>query len=379
MSDPNKDLFRALFARVSKHSFETYRESFLKRLPSLLLEAALQSAPEVADCEGFSELRERLHAPERQPQTWKNAELYPYLNYLAFPQNSKRQLCINALRAHCRLDPLTAVTNPDVRYWRLVGKSSVGQVDVVSFANQSAGHRRDLGWPLGVPGGQICVYRPHDRLFDDVEPCLYGAQATLKSNEELDWLLLQALSIIDQYSRDLHQNIIGQLSAISLLKEVNGRPISYSLRNRFIGGIFVTITSPAEMAEQIIHEYYHQCLWPWWLIEPPEDLPDAELRVTSPVTGAARSLATMIQAVLIYASLLDFYTFAKTKGLTGPDKAARNRAAQRALVIRTRYDNLASGVLEELERRPASQALVGTILELRNEAMAHRAEWERPA
>lgn len=371
MSEINKDLFRATFARVSRHSFDTYRQHFLRRMPWLLLQAARQAAPAVANCAGFDQLYECLRAPESEAQTWKNAELFPYLNYVAFPQNSKRHVCVNALRVHCRLTELKYDTNPDVKYWRLAHGTSSQDVEVVWFDRKSAVRHSDLGWYRRIHDREIVVYRPHVGLFDDVEPDLYGRQSSSKSNSELDLVLGEAFSIIDLYSHSLCENILDQVSTVSLLKEVGGRPISYSLRNRYIGAIFITITSAVEMAEQIIHEYYHQCMWPWWLVEPPEDLPDTNLQVTSPITGAARSLPTMVQAILIYASLQDFYTFANEHGKTGlEDPATTDRARARAQVIRERFDDLAAKVVGELKDMPATRAVVDAILQLRNETLA---------
>jgi hypothetical protein len=369
VSGIDKDLFRALFGRVSRCSFDTYRQHFLMRLPRLLLRSAQESAPAITDCTGFEELAKCLDAPATDAQTWKNAELFPYLNYVAFPKNDKRQQCIDALRVHCQITQLTGETNPDVEYWRLPHISSSQKVEVVWFEHQSARRRLDLGWRIDVQKRAVVVYRPYSNLFDDVEPNLYGAQSSSKMNDELELLVREAFSIVDQYSQSLFENIVDHISTISLLKETVGRPKSHSLRNRYIGAIFITIASPIEMAEQIIHEYYHQCIWPWWLVEPPEDLPDVSLQVTSPISGAARSMPTMVQAILIYSSLQDFYTFSIERSVTGRDTAAADRALARASTIRQRFDELVATVLQELRDREATRAVVGAILQLRQEML----------
>lgn len=367
MSGIDKDLFRALFGRVSRRSFDTYRQHFLMRLPGLLLQSAQQGAPSVTDCAGFEELAECLNSPATDAQSWKNAELFPYLNYVALPNNGKRQQCIDALRVHCQITQLTRETNPDVEYWRLGHNSSSREIEVVWLEHQSVMRRLDLGWRIDVCKRTVLVYRPYSNLFDDVEPRLYGFQSSRKTNGELDLLVKEAFSIIDLYSKSLCENIADQISTISLLKETGGRPKSHSLRNRYIGAIFITIASPIEMAEQIIHEYYHQCIWPWWLVEPPEDLPDVSLQVISPISGAARSMPTMVQAILIYASLQDFYAFAIECCVTGWDTAAADRALARASTIRQRFDELAATVVQELRDREATLAVVGAILQLRKE------------
>ena len=73
------------------------------------------------------------------------------------------------------------------------------------------------------------------------------------------------------------------------------------------GGVFVSISHPLEIAEQLIHEYYHQQIWPWWLVERPADLPDESITIVSPITGSVRSVAVMVQALLIYISVSLLY------------------------------------------------------------------------
>lgn len=369
VSVSEKDLFRTLFGRLSRHPFSTYRQDFLNRLPWRLLQTARQTAPSVVDCVGFGQLEKCLKAPAEDAQTWRNAELFPYLNYVAFPQNSKRQSCVDALRVHCRLDTLNHNTNPEVRYWRLACDDSSPRIEVVRFDGQIAVRNLEVGWRSSFYGCWINIYRPHDGLFDDVEPKLYGAQSSNRSNEELSKLLSDAFSVIHAYSKSLCYNILDQISTISFLKEVVGRPISYSLRNRYIGAIFVTVTTAVEVAEQIIHEYYHQCIWPWWLVEPPEDLPDAGLQVVSPITGAIRSLPTMVQATLIYASLQDFYSFASVRCDLFEDAAAVHRARARHQMIGERFDDLAKEIGDQLLNTPATRAVVDVILELRKDVL----------
>ncbi|URR11153.1 hypothetical protein LT980_14490 [Citrobacter portucalensis] len=369
MTCTDKDLFRELFERTSKHSFDFYRHHFLERLPYLLLQTAQQSAPEIMDCAGFGELLKYLAVPTVDAQSWKNAELYPYLNYVAFPNNCKRQVCIEALRVHCGLEQLTYNTNPDVRYWRFPRVASGRFVEVAWFNHRRLVRNFSIGWNLVIRDKSITVFRPYICLFDDVEPSLYGAQSSSRSNNNLECLLKEVFSLIYLYSASLCNNILDQISTISLLREIDKRPISYSLRNRYIGAIFITIASPIEMAEQIIHEYYHQSIWPWWLVEPPEDLPDPNLQVISPITGAVRSLPTMIQAILIYIGLIDFYTFASKNFQAEPNIEVANRVIARTHIIREGFNDLAVTVADELKAMPASSALVGTIIQIRHETL----------
>jgi hypothetical protein len=61
----------------------------------------------------------------------------------------------------------------------------------------------------------------------------------------------------------------------------------------------------------LIHEYYHQRLWLWWLIEAPPDMPDRAVTIVSPISKQERSVQVMMHALLIYISLTDYYRWAE--------------------------------------------------------------------
>jgi hypothetical protein len=356
----DKDLFYKLFCRVSVHKFDSYEKNYLSRLPLLLLDAALVSAPEIKMCTGFDDLLDHLSNDLISHQIWKNSELYPYLNYLAFPNNEKRQLCVNSMLVHCGLRPLKYETNPEVLYWRLSNESQV----VAYFQNQIITNKHKLGWTAKINNEEIRVFRPYPNLFNDVEPRLYGSQISKLSNEDMNRLLQEAFEVINCYSSPLCNRIIRHLSTVALLRESHSRPVSFSLRNLYIGVIFISIASPVEMAEQIIHEYYHQCLWPWWLVEPPGDLADTKVQILSPVSGATRSLPTMIQAVLIYASLIDFYEFVKDTQLCNLHAAMQQRWLERSSSLTENFDTLVDSMTSKLQTMPSSLSLLNNIIEV---------------
>ncbi|MGC1951646.1 MAG: hypothetical protein WA970_03495 [Gammaproteobacteria bacterium] len=81
-------------------------------------------------------------------------------------------------------------------------------------------------------------------------------------------------------------------------------------------------------------------------------------------------MPTMVQAILIYASLQDFYTFANEYGKTvEEDGATADRARARVQVIRERFDDLAAKVVGELKDMPATRVVVDAILQLRKETL----------
>jgi hypothetical protein len=134
---------------------------------------------------------------------------------------------------------------------------------------------------------------------------------------------------------------------------------SFSKRNYYIGGIFVSIADPIGVAEQFIHEYYHQALWPWWMIEPPPDLPaDGEI-IVSPITGQRRALSSMIQGLLINYSLIDYYRFI----LSPPESSNhegdhRERAKARLAKIEGGIGALLVALKGALSKRPYCSAIV---------------------
>jgi len=68
--------------------------------------------------------------------------------------------------------------------------------------------------------------------------------------------------------------------------------------------------SPTLLVESLIHEYYHQRIWLWWLIEAPADMPDHSMTIVSPVSRQERPVQVMMHALLIYVSLTDYYHWA---------------------------------------------------------------------
>jgi hypothetical protein len=58
----------------------------------------------------------------------------------------------------------------------------------------------------------------------------------------------------------------------------------------------------------LIHEYYHQRLWQWWTYCPLVESYQEELKIKSPISGNERSVISLLQALLIYIGLLDYYT-----------------------------------------------------------------------
>lgn len=298
-----KDLFALLFSTFSKWTYEEYYLNFIERLPHRFIEGATAANPELKSCLGFAELRE-LFACERG-QRWKNPELYPHLNRVIIPGYAFLQRHIDALRVHVGLQGLTCSSMPGPRFWRLRDPIS----KVVEVTGSSVNNADDFIVPVTMGQPFPVVYCPHPNLFEDIEKNLYRGEASVYDSPLLCEHIRDAFHLLDKYSPDIASGFRREINTVALMTRQPGGTKSFSLRNFYIGGIFVSIGDPIMLAEQFIHEYYHQCIWPWWMIEPPADLPSDQLTIVSPITGRVRPVSVMIQALLIYRSLIDFYRF----------------------------------------------------------------------
>ena len=355
-----KDLFARTFNEFSKWPHEEYHVHFIERLPHRLLRSAAELNPELKSCRGFGELQD-LFASVRG-RRWSNPELYPFLNYMNIPSNEVNiptflQSAVDALRIHVGLDTLRPVAEPPVRFWRLRDPSAAVFQDlqgVMSKVEDVSLHEPERE-PFPI------VYRPCPHLFDDIDHQLYRGEGCQLETKQLWRLAKEALRVIISYSTDLAAGFCRAISTVAFLARQPGdREFgSFSKRNYYIGGIFVSIADPICVAEQFIHEYYHQAIWPWWMLEPPTDLPADDEIIVSPITGRRRPLSSMIQGLLINYSLIDYYRFI----LSPPESSAleedqRERAKARLATIEGGIGALLVALKGALSERPHCGAIV---------------------
>jgi hypothetical protein len=371
-----KDLFARTFHEFSRWTHEEYHAHFIERLPHRLLQAAAELNPQLKSCRGFGELHD-LFASVRG-RRWNNPELYPFLNYLNMPSNEMKapaflQSAVDALRIHVGLDSVRAVAEPPVTFWRLRDPSAAVFREICTSATVSvfgqgrgylhgvmrkvedvSAHEREAE-PFPI------VYRPYPHLFDDIDPQLYWGHGCQLETKQLWRLAKEAVRVISSYSTELAAGFCREISTVAFLapKPGTGEFGSFSKRNFYIGGIFVSIAGPISVAEQFIHEYYHQTIWPWWMIEPPTDLPADDQIIVSPITGRPRSLLSMIQGLLINYSLIDYYRFIlsppQSSDLEGDQ---RERAKARLATIEGGMGALLVALKGALSQRPHCGAIV---------------------
>jgi hypothetical protein len=203
------------------------------------------------------------------------------------------------------------------------------------------------------------VFRPHSDLFADLDKQMYrggSVQGKLRYYQELT---KAAVDLIALYSPDLANRFCCDVRVIAFMPSHIGDGRSFSMRNFYIGGIFVSDASPLVVAEQFIHELYHQSIWPWWWLEPIDDLPDAEVTIVSAVTGRIRQVRVMVQALLIYCSLIDFYRFILSRKVDKHCDADANKKAHKRLIeIEHGVPALLASLREALSNRPRALAAV---------------------
>ncbi|RQH12657.1 HEXXH motif-containing putative peptide modification protein [Bradyrhizobium sp. RP6] len=348
MLQSRKDLFVATFERFSESDLETYFARFIKLLPFRLLKPAIEVNPQIQRLAGFAELYELLRSDFT---CWRNPELYPYLNYLNCPDSRLVAESVRALRIHTGLDSLSLEAAQCRSVWRLrAGNHRVFRVD-----DRCVTAIDDILVDTGNPSTPS-IYRPYPNLFDDLRVDLYHWHGRSCRAGEAEGYIEQAFRLIDRYSPSLKENVCTVLNTIALMPYDAELARSFTLRNFYIGGAFVSIDDPISLSEQIIHEYYHQCIWPWWLIEKPDDLPGDHVRVVSPVTGRARPLNTMIQALLIYRSLIDFYEWVGATFNT--DEVGLSAAEGRLVALKRNLEPLVSLLSDATRQMRATREII---------------------
>jgi hypothetical protein len=303
-----KDFFRLTFSKVSKFDYDDYYHDFVQCAPFWIFRCASLAHKRIENLPGFSQLYSFLQADSAI--CWRNPELYPHLFRILKGADTEFDLgtILCALECHLGLRDL----NPQAfthRYFRLhrpipqtfeLAEGEIRAVPQAIVANEQ-------GFPL--------VYQPVPHLFDDV---VGGAATYIGSplpvpSSVVGNVIREAAEVLRQYDSELYDGFTDAVGTLAITGEWDlANRSSYSTGSLYTGGIFTSlcVDSPQLLVESFIHEYYHQRLWMWWLIEAPSDIPDREMTVVSPVSGHERSVQIMMQALLIYASLTDYYRWA---------------------------------------------------------------------
>jgi hypothetical protein len=355
----SKDLFVDAFRAFSRWSLEEYQARFLGRLPYRFVQGAVIANPALSEIAGFVDLC-NLFASQ-VGRRWRNPELYPHLNRLLIPNYPYLQQHIDALLIHVGMQELAPSSGSTSRFWRVRDRS----IAVTEIREGLLREVDDALVPTTHSGPFPLLYRPFPGLFDDVESRLYrGSDPDNRTAAELSELSVRALEIIDGYSHEMAVAFCEHVGTVAFMPPSKDAK-SFSLRNYYIGGIFVSIADPILLAEQFIHEYYHQRIWPWWLVDAPADMPSDEQVVLSPVTGRTRPISVMVQALLIYVSLVDFYRHVlRGSGNDVPMSCDMSRARQRLTHLEAGVAPLRDTLRAGLVNCPGTHSLVDFIANL---------------
>ena len=347
-----KNLFLRFFNEYSRWDYSYFYSKFVQRLPRRFLEGALIANPSLCSCTGYADLR-ALFLSE-SGLSWKNPELYPFLNYLMIPGFPSLQASVDAVRVHVGLIELAGELMHVRRFWRL-RNSRVQTLEIVDGQVRSLQELCQR-----VSKGDRCplVYKPYPSLFSDLHES-YKADNYEGEVGPLVDLTCEAMALLSRYSSEIGDSFSEEIGTVAYMPPGASCAKSFSLRNYYIGGIFVSIADPISVAEQFLHEYYHQRIWPWWMVESPADLPNNEVTLVSPMTGRVRPASVMIQALLIYSSLLDYYNFVlSTTGIRGLGEESLGMAQKRLRQIHQGIPALVEALRQALVGYPASQAVV---------------------
>jgi hypothetical protein len=356
-----KDLFLRLFREYSRWDYEYFYRNFIERLPHRFLDGALTANPSVQTCKGFEELQLLFSSASADHR--KNPELYPYLNCLLIPGFAPLQATVDAIRVHVGLRPLTSDAETVRRFWRL------RHPDLQTWENTDEGMRTLQGVCLRAGGAHDdqLIYKPYPSLFADVHSTYYRGDGYEGDCDSLVALTRKSIDLLRRYSPDLAGSFCEEIHTIGFMRRDTGSSKSFSLRNYYIGGIFVSIADSICVAEQFLHEYYHQRLWPWWMVNGPGDLPNNDITIVSPVTKKVKPASVMIQALLIYSSLSDFYQFVLDNVVNRDfSEGVIDLAAQRLNQIQLGIPPLAEALNDALAQFPESQRMVYSIVSSAN-------------
>jgi hypothetical protein len=308
-----KDLFARAFHHLSRFDRAAYETEYLARLPFLMLRSAAQNFPGLAACSGFGELHDYLRT--ESPCHWNNPELYPHLLSLQNVSGVTARQHIHALRTHLGLRTVDQSSFCGHHLLRLHGPTprvlELRDREIVVLEGIACGRTNR------ARNGRPVIYRPYPHLFDDIAGTIYvGADPQIGENN-LAELAERAMRELRAYCPVLAAGFANSVGAIAFTGDdfaIGAR--SYNAELAYLGGIFSAIppSNIPALVENFIHEYYHGRLWAWWLLEAPSDLPPRDVHMVSPISQETRPVVVMMQALLIYTSVIDYYQFVLSNG-----------------------------------------------------------------
>lgn len=356
-----RDLFKAAFQEFSRFDWPTYDQQFLEGLPGHLLRSAIKTR---SFGDALLERLDRiLSLLEEEGGHWNNPELYPSIFRLMRP-GTDHDDAMRCLELQLGLVDLSPASFKSGFYREGGSRSRVRRIADGTISDLSS----SILWRLG--GSEFPVfYLPYPHLFDDVvgEKVYIGVAEIDRS--DLESMVRGAQSALRGYSPELHDGFCDAIGSIALVGIEGGLDrSSYSARMNYAGGIFCSFLNsnvPA-LLENIVHEYYHQRLWVWWTIEPPDDLPPEDVTIVSPITHLDRSVQVMVHALMIYIGVASLYTYCLDNLPLAPP--TRAWAERRLAMIQAGIETLPCRLRERLAACPKTLGFVNFLADLHRPA-----------
>jgi HEXXH motif-containing protein len=174
--------------------------------------------------------------------------------------------------------------------------------------------------------------------------------------------VLAALEMIRAFCPAIYNDLLAVVRTVAIVPHLADRMRhSFSCRHHYYGGIFLCLDQRpvAFIAEDLIHEYYHQRFWGWWLLEnwgsALKDMP----KVTSPITHRPKDYGVMLQAAYIYRSSIEFLEHAYERAPCCEQKPIKARLSE----LRSGYPMLLNRLRTPLHsyKQDVVAALVSTL------------------
>lgn len=352
-----KDLFLTVFEELSRFSWSEYQFQFLDELHINLLNAATKLNGEVAEHPAFAHVYDLL-VQDRARQS-RNPEIFPPIyEVLLRGVGEDARSVLGRLRLQVEDRAIDECLTKDGFYRRtyftphllIRSRNSCKSLDENVIIDVDGVH-----FPL--------VYFPTAGLFDDIvgRDVYWGSSAPF-TRDEARRTLRRAATSLKKYSTEIYSGFCDSVRVLALTGEpVEDVPRSFSARTLYSGGIFsaIKLNNVPAMVENLIHEYYHQRLWLWWMIEGPADLPDEQTRIVSPITGATKTVQVMLHAFLIYVSVIDYYRW--TIDHEENSEGSRAWAKRRLEALSINSIELRNRLFDSLDGRPETKRFVSCV------------------
>jgi hypothetical protein len=232
-------------------------------------------------------------------------EVHPLIAGLAktSQDSAAREYSLAALRVHFGFAPPDTLKRWPVRFFRMISKDRVA-------VWQDIGGRLTLREELSEPlCGPVSLLYPAQGLYDDLGLEQYFGDS-VSEFDRAGWRgrLLLALELLLEFAGEIYNDLLQCVRCVVLIPPCRRRKRhSFSCRTSYYSVLFICVESrsPAEIAEDIIHEYYHQRFWGWWHLEGADDCLLDCISVLSPFTNRKRPFGTMLQAAYIFLSAFE--------------------------------------------------------------------------